>query len=69
MTKKGLGRGLQALIPEEQNQEQTNMIQMIAIDKINKNPDQPRKTFTKEALKDLASSIKENGVIQPLLLK
>ena len=69
MAKKGLGRGLQALIPEEQNQEQVNMIQMIAIDKINKNPDQPRKTFTKEALKDLASSIKENGVIQPLLLR
>lgn len=69
MVKKGLGKGLQALIPEEKNQEQINAIQMIPIDKINKNPYQPRKTFNKEALKGLALSIKENGVIQPLLIK
>ena len=69
MAKKGLGRGLQALIPEEENiNPYSNQVLMIATDKISKNPDQPRKNFTKEALAELAASIKENGIIQPLLL-
>lgn len=69
MAKKGLGRGLQALIPEEENiNPDSNQVLMIATDKISKNPDQPRKNFTKEALAELAASIKENGIIQPLLL-
>ena len=70
MVKKGLGRGLQALIPEERPEEnEEKSLQMIQIDKIHKNKDQPRMTFDKTALEDLAASIKENGVIQPLLLK
>lgn len=72
MAKKGLGRGLKALIPENESfddNSQSDSIQMIDIDKIVKNPNQPRKIFKKEALEDLSASIKENGVIQPLLLK
>lgn len=71
MVKKGLGKGLSALIPEQDRQEAAVKVQgisMIPIDSIKANPDQPRKTFAKDALEELSLSIKESGVIQPLLL-
>lgn len=71
--KKALGKGLSALIPE-------NMIEIedssanqegavsVSIDKVMPNGDQPRKQFDKEKLKELSDSIKEHGVIQPIVV-
>ena len=68
MAKKGLGKGLSALIPEKENQsEKQNSILTLAISKIRPNPNQPRKTFKKKTLNELASSIKEHGILQPLV--
>ena len=47
----------------------SSAINEIPIDKITPNPDQPRQTFDKEALKELAASIRELGVIQPLTVR
>ncbi|MDO5043728.1 MAG: ParB/RepB/Spo0J family partition protein [Coriobacteriia bacterium] len=68
--KSGLGRGLSSLISEAQEevgiQEQNNEI---SLDEIIPNPNQPRKNFDQTLLEELAESIKEVGVLQPLLLK
>lgn len=70
MNKKyGLGKGLGALIPEEETIEQNNSIAAIDINLIKANEDQPRKNFDKEKIMQLAESIKEHGVIQPVVLK
>jgi ParB family chromosome partitioning protein len=65
--KKGLGRGLQALIPE--SREETQGVEMIEIDKIFPNEYQPRKHFDEESLKELADSIREHGIVQPLVVR
>jgi ParB family chromosome partitioning protein len=66
-----LGRGLGALIDDANNVNQTTAtsIDEIEIRMIEANPWQPRTTFDEEALKDLAQSIKEVGIIQPLTLR
>ena len=69
--KSGLGRGLDALIPNwEDNQAGIpgDKVVMVPIDNISPNPHQPRKQFNSEGLEDLASSIREHGIIQPLIL-
>ena len=66
--KKGLGRGLGALLPEASTTEKGKLRQC-AIDRITPDPDQPRKTFSEESLAELAASIREHGVIQPLLVR
>ena len=66
MKKLGLGRGLDALLPETNNLE--NMVSMIAITELDRNPDQPRRDFDEASLQALADSIKEAGVLQPLLV-
>ncbi len=69
MVKKGLGRGLSALIPENESSANADgRVLMLPIDLIKANPDQPRKRFSPDSLKELAESIKENGVIQPLIV-
>ncbi len=69
MVKKGLGKGLSALIPENESTASTDgKIMMLPIDMIKANPDQPRKRFSTDSLKELAESIKENGIIQPLIV-
>ena len=62
----GLGRGLESLLPEMDNPELT--IQELDIDLIDPNPEQPRKTFNKESISQLAQSIQDQGVLQPLLV-
>lgn len=62
----GLGRGLESLLPEFDNPELT--IQELDIDVIDPNPEQPRKTFNKESISQLAQSIRDQGVLQPLLV-
>lgn len=70
MTKKGLGRGLGALIPEvEPAPSEKAGVQEIEVNRIVPNPKQPRKAFDQEKLQELAQSIRENGVVQPLVLR
>ena len=69
MSKKfGLGKGLGALIPEESN-EDNNSILKIDMNLIKPNVDQPRKNFDESKIIQLADSIKEHGIIQPLVLQ
>lgn len=65
---KGLGKGIGALFPEEAVQQEGN-VQQIAVDKLVANPFQPRKLFQDEALEELAQSIKEHGIIQPIIAR
>ena len=68
---RGLGRGLDALFDTQENVVESEIqkdAQQIAVLDIDPNPDQPRRTFDKEKLNDLSNSIKEHGVLQPILL-
>lgn len=70
MAKTGLGKGLGALIPEASAE--TSGIKAdttLPLSSLVTNPDQPRKSFDKEALAELADSIKQNGVLQPILVR
>ncbi len=60
-----LGRGMGALIPEKRDEE----FRELEVDRIRPNPYQPRATFSPEKLEELASSIKANGVLQPILVR
>ncbi|MBM9536695.1 ParB/RepB/Spo0J family partition protein [Desulfobulbus alkaliphilus] len=62
-----LGRGVSALLPLEGPEEENNFF-MCDIDKISPNPNQPRSYFDTEKLQELADSIREKGIIQPLLV-
>jgi len=63
----GLGKGLGALIPEEIS-EDGSMVLKISMNLIKANKDQPRKSFDPEKISELAQSIKEHGIIQPVIL-
>lgn len=66
MKKTGLGRGLDALLPESSDLE--NTVSMIAMTELDRNPDQPRREFEESSLQALADSIRQAGVLQPLLV-
>jgi ParB family chromosome partitioning protein len=72
-----LGKGLGSLIPEGLGDDNLDVvfgkssdkkIEMINLDNIEPNKDQPRRSFDEQALEDLANSIKEHGIIQPLVV-
>ena len=65
-SKKGLGRGLSSLLGDTTEKIQTNKV---PIYNIVRNKFQPRKNFSKESLEELSSSIKEQGVIQPIIVR
>jgi ParB family chromosome partitioning protein len=74
MAKKGLGRGLESLIPSRatiskgiKSREEGNVVEVL-IGKIIPNPHQPREAIAEASLRELALSIKEHGVIQPLII-
>ncbi|QHQ36604.1 ParB/RepB/Spo0J family partition protein [Algicella marina] len=73
--KKGLGRGLSALLADVEQPAESGAQPAIAADKelpidvIEPNPDQPRRMFREEALEELAASIREKGVIQPVIVR
>ena len=73
--RRGLGRGLSALMADVAETETVAAKgaaaaeQFVPIERIKPNPDQPRKRFEQENLDDLAASIKEKGVIQPLIVR
>lgn len=69
MPKRALGKGLQALIPESVNETGEHEIQELRISDIDPNGLQPRKFFDENALNELAQSIKQYGVIQPITVK
>lgn len=73
MTEKTLGRGLSAFLDLENALENgdtaTQTITNLNISKISPNPYQPRRTFNEENLRSLAASIKQSGVLQPILVK
>ena len=71
----GLGRGLESLLSSSESQYETAMPQNrtgaveVPVGSIRPNPYQPRKSFDKEKLKELSESIKEHGIIQPLIVR
>ena len=70
--KKGLGRGLSALFGDMSPKDNTpaiNQNNMAAIADLSRNPYQPRQNFKEEKLNELASSIKKNGIIQPIAVR
>ena len=81
MARKALGRGLASLIPSAVNREvavapelrtvepRQGEIQHVALDKIVRNPAQPRTQFDPTTIRELATSIRERGVLQPVLLR
>ncbi|MCL6627194.1 MAG: ParB/RepB/Spo0J family partition protein, partial [Alicyclobacillus shizuokensis] len=68
MAKRGLGKGLGALISTNASAEQPRY-EMIPLDSINPNPLQPRKKFREESLEELAASLREHGVVQPVIVR
>ncbi|MEQ8173877.1 MAG: ParB/RepB/Spo0J family partition protein [Syntrophomonadaceae bacterium] len=64
---RGLGRGLEALLSNDE--ETLYTINDIEMDLIQARPDQPRQSFDEESLRELSESIKQHGVLQPILLR
>lgn len=64
---RGLGRGLEALLPDAE-EALSSGVQEISLGDIDPNPDQPRRTFSEESIAQLAQSIREQGVLQPILV-
>jgi ParB family chromosome partitioning protein len=72
LTKKGLGRGFDSLLPQNFDESlllsAADKIERIAVDNLVPNQYQPRKEFADESLQELAESIKEYGILQPLIV-
>jgi ParB family transcriptional regulator, chromosome partitioning protein len=68
-TKRGMGRGLAAILPETAAAEDVGELRELPVKAIKPNPKQPRTQFDPEALAGLAASIESSGVIQPLLVR
>lgn len=66
--KAGLGRGLEVLIPTEEKDEADAEFLHVSVDRITPNPDQPRSRFDDDSLGELAASITEVGVLQPVVV-
>ena len=70
MTGKSLGRGIEALIPDyKEAKGDTPEIAELLVDRINNNPRQPRSDFDRDGLEELAASIRENGIVQPITVR
>jgi ParB family chromosome partitioning protein len=67
VNRRGLGRGLDALLSASRPDRDT--LVELPVDAIQPNPNQPRKAFSSEALKELSTSIKASGVIQPVVVR
>jgi ParB family chromosome partitioning protein len=66
---KGLGRGLEALLGGYRDESAVQDVLTVSLDAIRANPEQPRREFSQAALEDLAASIKEQGLLQPVLVR
>jgi len=71
LKKKVLGRGLEALISQELKEtvSEVERVKELNIDEIEPNPNQPREHFDEASLKELAQSIKKNGILQPVVVR
>src|SRR2546423_1499354 len=69
MERKGLGRGLAALLSEAMAGEDAAFIRGVPLNQIHANPYQPRQDFDSDRLSELADSVRTHGVLQPVLLK
>ena len=70
--KRGLGRGLSALFGDEKAKDKPQVINKsntVSISDLSRNPYQPRQHFSEQKLEELANSIKQNGVIQPIAVR
>ena len=72
--RRGLGQGINALFPDEsllevEKVDGAEIVEEVRLDEIRSNPYQPRKHFDQKALEELADSIRENGVMQPIILR
>lgn len=67
--KPALGRGLDAILIDNEEQKEENGVRMIRLSEVEPNPDQPRKIFDTEPLEALAESISQHGVIQPVVVR
>ncbi len=65
--KKGLGKGLDALLGDYE--EQQSSVMEVDVNQIDTNASQPRKSFDKEKLEELAASIKNHGIVQPIVVR
>lgn len=70
---RSLGKGLESLIPKSEkflrpDEKSVESVFLIEIDKIRENPEQPRRDFNAEEIKSLAGSIREHGILQPLIV-
>ena len=76
-TKRGLGKGLDSMIPEKilstkpsyKDNEDVSRETLLDINKVEPNRGQPRKNFNEDALQELADSIKQYGIIEPIIVK
>ena len=69
MDKKALGKGLSALIPEKAQVESEENIAYIQTSEIQNNSFQPRTNYDSDAIEELKSSIKEKGILQPIIVR
>lgn len=69
MTRKALGRGLNALLRETESPPSASGLDQIPLNLIDPNPFQPRTQLPEEALEELANSIRSSGLIQPILIR
>lgn len=67
--RKGLGKGLEALIATETTNVDKNAVKELKINEVEPNSEQPRKHFDDEKLSQLSESIKQYGIVQPLIVK
>lgn len=67
--KPALGRGLDAILIDNEEQKEENGVRMVRLSEVEPNPDQPRKVFDTEPLEALAESISQHGVIQPVVVR
>lgn len=67
--KKGLGKGLDALFFDNASTNESSAPETVSINEIEPNRNQPRKVFDENALQELADSIREHGLLQPLLVR
>src|ERR1700709_2774553 len=69
MGKRGLGKGLSALIAETTGGDQDGRVREVPVSQVTANPYQPRTLFDPIKMEELVSSIKEHGILQPILLR
>ena len=69
MEKRALGKGLSALIPEKESEHSQQGSTSVSIDLVLPNPFQPREMFDERGMQELVQSIKEKGMIQPVVVR